>query len=76
MMNMMGRTCPGLDNLLRPKPEFIKCPHCGGDVEIWTDENEGVCINCGAKVSRKTQSCLDWCKYADKCREILAERKR
>jgi len=69
----VGYTCPGLDNFVRPKPEYITCPNCGSEVEIWTDEEETVHENCGAKVSRKVLSCLEWCEYADKCREIIAE---
>jgi uncharacterized paraquat-inducible protein A len=73
-MKMRG-TCPGLNDLLRPKPEFLPCPNCGANVEIWTDEKEAECPNCGIRVSRETQSCLDWCEYADKCRKIIAEKK-
>jgi DNA-directed RNA polymerase subunit RPC12/RpoP len=71
----MSQTCPGLNSLLRPKPEFIKCPRCGGDIEIWTDETEAECPDCKLKVSRKTQSCLEYCEYADTCRQIVAEKK-
>jgi hypothetical protein len=70
-------TCPGIRNLLRPKPEYFPCPHCGGSVEIWSDEDTGVCDACGREVGRpgKEPSCLDWCQYADKCREIINSRK-
>ncbi len=63
----MRRTCPGLENHLRPKPQYITCPNCGGDLEIWTDEDEADCLDCGTKVYRDIQSCLDWCEYADEC---------
>jgi len=72
---MLPRTCPGIDNFIRPKPEFINCSNCGSKVEIWTDETETECENCGAKVSRGIQSCLEWCEYADKCKEIIAQKK-
>lgn len=71
----MNRTCPGLDNHLRPKPEYITCPKCGSDVEIWTDEEEAKCPDCGIKVSRNIQSCLDWCEYANKCKLLVAKKK-
>lgn len=71
----MKRTCPGLDSQLRPTPEYISCPNCGGDVEMWTDETEAECIGCGIEVSRDLQSCPDWCEYAEKCRLIVAEKK-
>lgn len=28
-------------------PEIITCPKCGFDMEIWTDEQETRCMNCG-----------------------------
>ncbi len=35
-----------------PVPEFITCPKCGEDVELWTDEEETHCIFCGYRVFR------------------------
>jgi predicted nucleic acid-binding Zn ribbon protein len=69
-------TCPGLSQFVRPEPEYVKCPRCGGQVEIWSDEEETECDSCGATVARGMQSCLDWCEYADQCRDIIRERKR
>jgi transcription initiation factor TFIIIB Brf1 subunit/transcription initiation factor TFIIB len=46
----------------------VKCPYCGEDVELWTDENEVVCTKCKKVVARQVgQCCLDWCKYAREC---------
>lgn len=60
--------CPGSKEFKHPQPEMIKCPFCGGEVEIWTDEFHAVCEKCGNSVGReKGQSCLDWCKYAKEC---------
>jgi DNA-directed RNA polymerase subunit RPC12/RpoP len=62
---------------MQPTPSYIKCPRCNGDVEIWSDENEAQCLNCGFVVSKsKVQSCLDWCEYADKCRELIETKKK
>ena len=69
----MRRTCPGIDDRLRPKPEYIACHQCGGDVEIWTDEEKAECSDCGARISRSTQSCLDWCEHAQMCEFIVAK---
>jgi DNA-directed RNA polymerase subunit RPC12/RpoP len=71
----MRKTCPGLEGHLRPKPEYVACRKCGGDVELWTDENEVECPDCGGKISRNKQSCLDWCEYADKCKLVIAVKK-
>jgi hypothetical protein len=56
---------------------YVKCHLCGGDVELWSDEDTGVCIECGAEWVRPdlTASCLDYCEYADRCRDIIARTK-
>ena len=59
-------------------PEYFKCPVCGKSVEIWSDEDVGICDTCDKEIRRseKEQSCLDWCEYADKCREMIKNVKR
>lgn len=53
---------------MQPKIEVVPCPGCGGDVEIWSDEADGKCPSCGLSVVRmSTQSCVDWCRYAEEC---------
>ena len=60
--------CPGSDKLRRPKPEFIKCPSCSEEVEIWTDEIETACPKCKNTVLRiQKESCIEWCAYAKEC---------
>lgn len=60
--------CPGSQSFSRPHPEFIKCPHCGKEIEIWSDEVKAKCPSCKKTVLRESgQSCLDWCKYAKEC---------
>ena len=70
-------SCPGIKDFLRPKPEFIVCPNCSGSVEIWSDEETGVCDICEKEVGRpeKGVSCLEWCEFADKCKEIIKSKK-
>ena len=70
--------CPGVNKLARPVPEYLKCPVCGGTVEIWSDEPVGKCYDCGHELPRLTEeaSCLEWCPYADKCREMLSNLKK
>ncbi len=71
-------TCPGIAKFIRPVPEFFPCPFCGGKVEIWSDEDVGVCTNCEKESPRpvKEKSCLDWCEFADKCKGIIDDKKR
>jgi len=60
--------CPGSQKFKHPQPEIINCSHCLSKVEIWTDEFQATCPNCKEIVYRKeTQSCLDWCKFAQDC---------
>ena len=60
--------CPGSSHLRNPMPESVDCPHCGSDVEIWTDELKARCPNCGNTVYReRLPSCIDWCRYAEEC---------
>ena len=65
---MSFKRCPGSMAFAQPKIELVRCPHCGDDAEVWTDEAEGKCRKCGRAVCRTaTQSCVDWCKYARDC---------
>jgi DNA-directed RNA polymerase subunit RPC12/RpoP len=76
-MSKNPESCPGISQFMRPTPSYLKCHKCGSDVEIWSDEEEAQCPTCGTIVSRgKVQSCLDWCEYADKCRDLIAAKKR
>ena len=78
MSGFTPQTCPGISKFIRPVPEYLPCPNCSGDVEIWSDEDVGVCRDCGKEVLRAeaAPSCLDWCPQADKCREIIKSRAR
>ena len=63
----MVSRCPGQDgrNL---KVEVYKCPSCGHEVEIFSDETKAKCQKCGTKVYReKLPSCIEWCAYARQC---------
>ncbi|MCM8797762.1 MAG: HD domain-containing protein [Candidatus Omnitrophica bacterium] len=66
---MMLFECPGAKRVKQPRPEDIKCPHCGYEVEIWTDEIEVICPKCKDKVLHLQDgvSCLDWCRSAREC---------
>ncbi len=73
-----GYFCPGLSDYVRPTLEFEECDKCGGMVEFWSDEVEGVCMDCGAKHRKKeeTPSCLEYCEYAGVCKGIIMSRRR
>jgi len=64
----MISSCPGSQRFKQPQPENVKCPLCGVEVEIWTDEFQALCPGCKKTVSKDgTQCCLDWCKAAKEC---------
>ena len=36
-----------------PVPECITCTQCGAGVELWTDEEETLCLSCNYKVFKR-----------------------
>jgi len=38
---------------IAPVPEFITCPKCGGEIELWSNEYLTACFFCGHKVFKK-----------------------
>ncbi len=60
--------CPGSGNIRTPIPSLIKCPGCGEEVEIWSDELKAKCTKCGATVFKENvPSCIEWCQSAKEC---------
>ncbi|MFH1327613.1 MAG: hypothetical protein ABIH76_01975 [Candidatus Bathyarchaeota archaeon] len=78
MGKITPETCPGINKLVRPVPEYFKCSTCGGEIELWSDEEVTKCPNCDRDFRRpeKQAFCLDWCEYADACRDIIKQRKK
>jgi len=74
--NTTPDTCPGINRFVRPTMSYVKCNACGGDVELWSDEDVGTCTVCGAEWRRPEQdaSCLYYCEYAEKCRALIRTR--
>lgn len=63
----MVSRCPGQDgrNL---KVSLHKCPTCGSEVEIFSDETRIKCRKCGNYVYRENvPSCIEWCSKAREC---------
>lgn len=63
----MEARCPGQDtrNL---RVSLHKCPNCGNEVEIFSDEMKVKCNKCGNFVyGDQTPSCINWCASARKC---------
>ncbi len=59
--------CPGQDTR-KLRVGLHKCPKCGTQVEIFSDESRIRCYKCGEMVHReKMPSCIDWCASAREC---------
>jgi len=67
-METMLSGCPRADKIKNPVPYYAKCPKCGTEVEIWSDEFYAECSKCGEiVVGQNPPSCVEWCKYAREC---------
>jgi DNA-directed RNA polymerase subunit RPC12/RpoP len=65
---MLGQGCPGARLIREATPEYIDCPHCGHEMEIWSDELVARCPHCKRLVPKERgPSCIDWCPYAAEC---------
>jgi NADH pyrophosphatase NudC (nudix superfamily) len=63
----MPGNCPGQDtrNL---RISLYKCPTCGYEVEMFSDEVKAKCPNCKTVVYKEEMpSCIEWCASARKC---------
>jgi ribosomal protein S27E len=59
--------CPGQDSR-NLKISLHKCPGCGAEVEIFSDELKVKCRKCGTYVYKeKTPTCIEWCPSARQC---------
>jgi len=66
-VTVMYSQCPGQD-MRKLRVELYKCPNCGAEVEIFSDELKVKCHKCGQKVYKeKMPSCIDWCASARQC---------
>lgn len=70
--------CPGIDDYVRSFVDYRVCGSCGGRVEVWSDEDKGEGLDCGAKLEglEKAPSCLEYCAYAERCKGIIMMKQR
>jgi len=65
---MFKEGCPGSAEIRSPSPEDITCFWCDAKNEIWSDESEMKCKNCGKPITRDMKpSCIMWCPAAKEC---------
>lgn len=63
----MINKCPGQDKR-NVEAKLLKCPKCGYEVELFSDEIKARCPKCHNVVFVEIMpSCVDWCKYAKEC---------
>jgi DNA-directed RNA polymerase subunit RPC12/RpoP len=63
----MPDRCPGAANLRTPVLKIRKCPQCGAEVEVFSNDVSVKCSECGFKIFNDSVSCVQWCKYAKEC---------
>lgn len=59
--------CPGAANIRTPTLTIKKCPQCGEEIEIFSNDVSVKCSRCGFTVYNDILSCVQWCKYAREC---------
>jgi hypothetical protein len=59
--------CPGAANLRTPTLAIKKCPQCGEEVELFSNDVSVTCGNCSFVVYNDILSCVQWCKHAKEC---------
>jgi len=63
----MEYRCPGQDDR-NLRVELYKCPNCGAEIEVFSNEVKVKCYQCGGMVYRERMpSCIDWCAAAREC---------
>ena len=63
----MDSKCPGQD-MRNLRVSIHKCPNCGAEVEIFSDEIRVKCPKCKQHVYKeKVPSCIEWCTSAREC---------
>jgi ribosomal protein S27E len=72
--------CPGAANIRTPTLTIKKCPRCGEDGEVFSNDVTVTCSTCGFVIYNDIQSCVRWCTYAKECvgeetyRKLTAEK--
>lgn len=69
--------CPGTDTLFWKSDDIfeVPCPNCGATIEFFKDDSSRKCSNCKEKFfnPRIKTDCLQYCKFADSCKELFSK---
>lgn len=63
---MLNNRCPG-SLAGTPTLKIKKCPECGSEVEVFSNDVKVDCEKCGFAVYNDVESCIQYCKYAKSC---------
>jgi len=59
--------CPGAANIRTPILTIKKCPQCGEEVELFSNDVSVKCSRCGFVIYNDIASCVQWCRHAKEC---------
>jgi hypothetical protein len=59
--------CPGAAHIRTPTLTLKKCPGCGEEVEVFSNDTSVTCRTCGFIVYNDIISCIRWCRHAREC---------
>ena len=59
--------CPGAADIRRPTIKFKTCPKCGNEIELFSNDVQMNCDQCGFTIYNDALSCVQWCEYAKEC---------
>jgi hypothetical protein len=69
--------CPGTDTMFWKSDDIfeIECPECGRLIEFFKDDSSRKCPTCRESFfnPRNKTDCLQYCKFAESCKELLKE---
>ncbi len=63
----MAYECAGRSNFGTPTLRILKCPECGGEIELFSTDVKAVCERCGHEVFNDINICVLYCKHAEEC---------
>jgi NADH pyrophosphatase NudC (nudix superfamily) len=65
-MIIMLDHCP-VPRTCGPPLTIKKCPQCGEEVELFSNDISVKCSDCGFVVYNDIESCIQWCRHAKEC---------
>ena len=61
-----------------PTLSIVRCPVCGGEVEMFSTDPMATCETCGKTVFNESNTCIRYCIHAEECwgKELCDEFRR